>query len=124
MEIVPYIVIGIGAGVLAGLFGVGGGTVIVPALVLGLQFSQITAVGTSLVALLAPAGLGGVYAFYQSGKIDVNNIKQGLIISAGMFLGSFFGARIALNFPDYVLKRAFCIFLLVLAARIWTTTVK
>src|SRR5690348_4512389 len=102
MALPLFIIIGIAAGILAGLFGVGGGLIIVPALVFLLRFSQVTATGTSLVALLAPVGLGGVYAFYQAGKINNENIKQGLLISLGMFLGSFIGAKVALTFPDYI----------------------
>jgi uncharacterized membrane protein YfcA len=117
-----FILIGVGAGVLAGLFGVGGGLVIVPILVLLMGFSQIAASGTSLVALLAPVGAGGVYAFYKAGKISGDNVKQGLLISLGMFLGSFFGAKIALAFPDFWLKRGFCVFLVVVAVRMWIST--
>jgi len=118
-----FLVIGVAAGILAGLFGVGGGLIIVPALVFILGFSQIVATGTSLVALLAPVGLGGAYAFYQAGKISGENFKAGLLISVGMFLGSYVGAKIALNFPDYLLRRAFCVFLVVVTARLWMTTV-
>jgi len=117
-----YIVIGIAAGILAGLFGVGGGLIIVPALVLALGFTQVAATGTSLVALLAPVGLGGVYAFYAAGKINGENIKEGLFISLGMFLGSFLGAKLALSMPDYMLKRTFAIFLVVVAIRLWMMT--
>lgn len=123
MQIGAFISIGVGAGILAGLFGVGGGMIIVPALIFLMGFSQISASGTSLVALLLPVGLGGVYAFYMAGKIDSTNIKQGLLISVGMFIGSFIGAKIALGFPDQILKRAFAIFLVVVAVRLWMTTI-
>ena len=85
--------------------------------------TRVAATGTSLVALLLPIGIGGVYAFYAAGKIDMTNIKQGLLISAGMFLGSFIGAKLSLAMPDYILKRAFCIFMLFVAARMWMMTV-
>ena len=122
MSLTYFAVIGVAAGILAGLFGVGGGLIIVPALVFLFGFSQVTATGTSLVALLAPVGLGGVYAFYMAGKINSENIKQGLLISVGMFLGSFIGAKIALSFPDYILKRAFSLFLVIVAVRMWMMT--
>lgn len=122
MNLGAFVAIGIIAGILAGLFGVGGGMIIVPALIFFLGFSQIAASGTSLVALLLPVGLGGAYAFYAAGKIDGTNIKQGLLISVGMFLGSFIGAKIALSFPDYILKRAFSVFLVVIAVRLWMMT--
>ncbi len=124
METTLFIFIGVAAGVLAGLFGVGGGLIIVPCLVFLLRFPMVTATGTSLVALLAPVGLSGVYAFYQAGKISGGNIKQGLFISVGMFLGSFLGAKIALSFPDYLLKRFFCLFLVIVTIRLWMTTAK
>ena len=124
MSLPLFIVIGLAAGVLAGLFGVGGGLIIVPALVFVLRFSQVEATGTSLVALLAPVGLGGVYAYYAAGKISGTNIKQGLLISLGMFLGSFLGAKLALSFPDHLLKRGFAVFLVIVAIRMWVLTVK
>lgn len=122
MNLGAFVAIGIVAGILAGLFGVGGGMIIVPALIFLLGFTQIAASGTSLVALLLPVGLGGAYTFYAAGKIDGTNIKQGLLISIGMFVGSFIGAKIALSFPDYILKRAFSVFLVVVAVRLWMMT--
>jgi len=121
MSLSLFVVIGVCAGILAGLFGVGGGTIVVPALILLAGYSQVTATGTSLVALLMPIGLASVWAFYEAGKIDMTNIKGGLLISLGMFLGSYFGAKIALNLPDYILKRAFCVFLVLIAIRMWVT---
>lgn len=123
MHIGMFTLIGVAAGILAGLFGVGGGMIVVPALVFLLGFTQIAASATSLVALLLPVGLGGVYAFYVAGRIDATNIKQGLLISLGMFLGSFIGAKIALTFPDFILKRAFSVFLVIVAVRLWMMTV-
>jgi len=117
-----FLIIGIFAGVLAGLFGVGGGLIIVPALIFFVGYSQATATGTSLVALLMPIGMAGVYAFYAAGKINMTNIKAGLLISLGMFLGNYFGAKIALSMPEYILKRTFCVFLVVVAVRMWMMT--
>ena len=122
MPLPLFLAIGVCAGVLAGVFGVGGGLIIVPALIFFAGYSQTAATGTSLVALLLPIGIAGVYAYYDAGKINSTNIKAGLLISLGMFLGSYFGAKIALSLPDYVLKRAFCVFLVVVAARMWVTT--
>jgi uncharacterized membrane protein YfcA len=122
MNISIFLSIGLFAGVLAGLFGVGGGVVIVPALAIGVGFSQIAATGTSLVALLAPVGLGGVYAYYHAGKIDMMNIKAGLLISVGMFLGSYLGSRVGLYLPEIILKRSFCIFLVAIATKMWMAT--
>jgi uncharacterized membrane protein YfcA len=122
MQLLLFLVIGVCAGILAGLFGVGGGLIIVPALTIIAGYSQKMATGTSLVALLLPIGLAGVYAYYQQGVINWDNIKSGLLISIGMFFGAYFGAKLALGMPDYILKRAFCIFLLAVAAKMWMQT--
>jgi uncharacterized membrane protein YfcA len=122
MPYISYIIIGLLAGILAGLFGVGGGLIIVPALVLVLGFSQFAANGTSLVALLLPVGIGGVIAYYRAGKIDVGNIYGGLVISVGMFLGAFLGSKLALTLPEVLLKRSFCVFILFVAVKLWMST--
>src|ERR1700712_280518 len=88
------LLIGIAAGTLSGMVGVGGGIIIVPALVYFLGFSQKMAQGTSLGILLLPVGLLGVMQFYKQGFIDVRVV---LIISAAFFFGSYFGSRIALS---------------------------
>ncbi len=124
MPLALFLTIGVGAGVLAGLFGVGGGLVIVPALTIFAGFSQKSAAGTSLVALLLPVGLAGAYAFYQQGVIGSPHIKAGLLISVGMFVGSYGGARLALLFPDYLLKRGFAVFLVVVAVKLWLDTTR
>jgi uncharacterized membrane protein YfcA len=118
-----FLVIGVCAGTLAGLFGVGGGLIVVPALVLGIGLSRDAAAGTSLVALLAPVGLGGVYAYYRMGKIGPEHIKMGLLISLGMFVGSYLGARLATGFSDSVLKRMFSLFLIIVAVKFWWSTI-
>jgi uncharacterized protein len=117
-----FLIIGLCAGILAGLFGIGGGLVIVPALVLIVGFTQTEAAGTSLVALLAPAGIGGVYAYYMAGKINSTHIKAGLLISIGMILGGFFGSKLALLMSETMLKRGFSLFLVVVAIRMWWGT--
>jgi len=122
MNLSYFLVIGVCAGIMAGIFGVGGGLIIVPALVFLAGYSQVSATGISLVALLAPVGLGGVYAFYQAGKIGVPELKVGLLISLGMFFGSFLGAKVALALPDLVLKRVFSIFLVAVAIKLWLQT--
>lgn len=115
MQIVSLIAIGLGAGVLAGLFGIGGGIVIVPALVFLLGMSQHTATGTSLVALLLPVGILGVWNYYQSGNITAEHIKFGLIVAAGLFVGTFFGSKIALDLSKETLQKAFAVFLIILS---------
>ena len=113
-----YIIIGVGAGVLAGLFGIGGGVVIVPALLYVARMSQITATGTSLGALPLPVGALGAWEYYRRGDLDV---RAALLIAIGLFFGAFFGAKLAHMLTAIQLKRAFAVFLVLIAVRIWTT---
>jgi uncharacterized membrane protein YfcA len=118
-DIFIFIAIGIAAGILAGLFGVGGGIIIVPLLMLIFGFSQQAASGTSLVALLGPVGLLGVMAYFNAGRLTPEQIRMGLIIAVGMFFGTLLGAQLSISLPTLYVKRAFCIFLLFVAIRIW-----
>lgn len=111
-----FVAIGLFAGVLAGMFGIGGGIVIVPALILLAKFPPHTATGTSLAIFLLPVGLLGAYAYYKEGNVRV---VPALLIALGVFLGSYFGARIAQQLSPVVLKRAFSVLLVVVAARMW-----
>ena len=119
MQTVFMLIIGLAAGMLSGLFGVGGGIIIVPALVLLFGMSQHSANATSLVALLLPVGLLGIMEYYRSGKITTENIWQGLVIAAGLFAGAFFGARIATSLSGDLLRKAFAIFTGIVALRLW-----
>ncbi len=96
--------IGILAGISAGIFGIGGGIILVPVLVFALGYPQHMANGTSLVALLAQSEFFGVLEYYRAGKIGPENIKAGLIIALGMLLGTLFGSRIAIS-----LTARFCV---------------
>lgn len=119
MNILLFLFVGLGAGVLSGLFGIGGGIIIVPALVFLAGFTQLTAAGTSLVALLLPVGLGGVVSYYSEGKIDGSHIRAGLWVAAGVFVGGFFGSKLAMLMSEQLLKRLFAGMLLVVAAKTW-----
>lgn len=107
-------VIGLSGGVLGGFFGVGGGVLIVPALVLLLDFDQHSAVGTSLGALLPPVGLLGAFEYWRHGHV---NIPFALIIGAGLLLGTYLGATIAVDVSALMLRRAFALFLIIVAIR-------
>ncbi len=113
-----YILIGVSAGVLAGLFGIGGGVVIVPALLYYARMTPLTATGTSLGALLLPVGALGAWEYYRSGNLDV---KAALMLAIGLFLGAYFGARLAQMLTPVMLKRAFAVFLVLVAIRVWTS---
>jgi uncharacterized membrane protein YfcA len=111
-----FVGVGLAAGVLSGLFGIGGGILIVPALVLLARFSPVTATGTSLAALLLPVGILGAWEYYKKGHL---NIPAALLIALGLFVGAWFGAKIAQQLTPTQLKRAFAIFLVLVAGRMW-----
>ena len=118
MTTVYMLIIGVAAGILSGLFGIGGGLIIVPALV-WLGFTQHAASGTSLVALLLPVGLLGVYEYYQSGKIGMDHIKFGLLIAVGLFIGAYFGSKISISISGDLLRKGFAVLLGFMAIRLW-----
>ena len=115
VTVLVAVLIGLAAGVLSGLFGIGGGVVIVPALVLVLGFSQKTATGTSLTALLLPGGALAVWSYADEGHVDV---KVGLGLALGIFVGALLGARVALGASDTTLRRGFAVVLVLLALRL------
>ena len=98
------IAIGVVAGILSGFVGVGGGIIIVPALVYVLGMSQFEAQGTSLFVLLLPVGILAVHNYYKSDQI---NWKFGVIISLAFVLGGFFGSRFALKMSPAVVRIIF-----------------
>ena len=106
---------GVAAGIVSGLFGVGGAIVIIPGLMLLLKQSQHAANGTSLAALLLPVGLLGFLQYYKRGEV---NLPYAAIIAVGLFLGAFVGAKLAGAMGDLALRRAFGVFLLLVSARL------
>lgn len=113
--ILLLVLVGIAAGMLSGLVGVGGGIVIVPALVLILGFSQKMAMGTSLGILLLPVGILGVIQYYKQGYVDMRVV---LIISAAFLFGSYFGSKIALSLSQETIKKIFAIFMIIIAIKL------
>ncbi len=112
--IILLILVGIAAGMLSGMVGVGGGIIIVPALVLLLGFTQKSAQGTSLGMLMLPVGILGVLQYYKQGHVD---IKVVLIIGLGFILGSLFGSKIALGLSDDKVKKVFAVVLILIALK-------
>jgi uncharacterized membrane protein YfcA len=107
--------IGLAAGVLSGLFGIGGGVIIVPLLMLLLGFTAQQAAGTSLAALLLPVGLFGAIQYWQAGQVNLLNAG---LLALGLLLGAFIGARLGLSLPSEVVQRAFGVLLVVVGLRL------
>lgn len=101
------LLIGLFAGIAAGLFGIGGGVLIIPALVYLVGYSQHTAVGTSLAILLPPVGLAAVLEYYRHGHV---NLKAAMIVAAALFVGGWLGAILANHLSGFHLKLAFGMF--------------
>ena len=112
--ILIVILIGIAAGMLGGLVGVGGGIIIVPSLIFFLGFSQHTAQGTSLGLILLPVGILGVLQYYKQGHVD---IKVACILAVGFLAGNYFGSKVALNLPEQTVKRVFAVFMIIVAVK-------
>ena len=108
------VAVGLAAGVMSGLVGIGGGVVIVPALVFLLGFTQQKAQGTTLALLVPPIGILAAWTYYRQGYVD---LKVGGIICLGFLLGGLIGARIATGLPDGVLEKVFAIALLVVSLK-------
>ena len=112
--ILIIILVGITAGMLSGLVGVGGGIVIVPALVYFIGFSQKTAQGTSLGLILLPVGILGVLQYYKQGHVDFKIVG---ILAIGFLAGSFFGSKIALSLPQETVKKIFAVCMIIIAVK-------
>lgn len=113
------IAIGLSGGFLAGFFGVGGGILLIPLLIFFFKMPQHTANGTSLVALLYPVGILAVIQYYKAGKIGPEHLKYGSIIAFGMVLGAFLSAKLAVELPQDTLQKAFGVFLVAFAIKLW-----
>lgn len=106
--------IGLAAGAFSGMFGIGGGVVMVPALIYFMGVTQQTAQGTSLGVLVVPVAIVAAYNYYKSGNLEP---KWAGIIAIGFMVGGYFGSKISLGLSDLMLKRIFGVLLLFLAIR-------
>ena len=113
-----FVVIGFAGGVIGGVFGVGGGIIIVPALVLGFGFTQHLAQGTMLATLLLPSFIFAAWKYYQAGNI---NIPAALLVSLGMMAGAVIGATYAQGMSAPLLKKMFGVLMILggLKLMIW-----
>ena len=116
-DIMILLCIGLVAGALSGMVGIGGGIIIVPALVYFFGLSQHTAQGTTLIMFLLPIGFMGVYNYYQAGHIDSHTIKYALIIACSFVLGSFVGSKFAVNIDQLTLKRVFGVIIFLISLK-------
>lgn len=112
--IMILIVIGIITGIMAGMLGIGGAIIMIPALVFFLGISQQTAQGTSLAVMLPPVGIIAAYNYYKAGHV---NIWFAIILAVFFLVGSYFGSKLALNLPQQALRKIFGILLLLVAAK-------
>jgi hypothetical protein len=112
-QLVALALIGLAAGLLAGLLGVGGGILMVPAMVLLLGFDQHVAQGTSLLVII-PAALTGSYTHYRNGHLV---LREAMILAIGGIIGAAVGALFALSIPEDLLQRMFAGLLLVVGLR-------
>ena len=108
------ILIGLAAGTMSGLLGIGGAIIIVPALVYLFKLTQHMAQGTAIGALLLPVGMLAAVKYWQAGNLDV---KFAAIIAVGFLVGGYFGAAIAMPLSEDLLRKIFGAFLLIIALK-------
>lgn len=109
-----YIAIGLAAGVLSGLVGIGGGILVVPSLVFLAGFVQHKAQGTTLAMMIPPIGLLAAWTYYRAGNVD---LRVAALLCAGFFLGGLVGARFATSLTSPVLEKVFGVVLLAVAVK-------
>ncbi|HTY07630.1 MAG TPA: sulfite exporter TauE/SafE family protein [Candidatus Edwardsbacteria bacterium] len=109
-----FAALGLTAGVLSGLLGIGGAILIIPVLVYAFKFTQHQAQGTSLATLLLPIGLLAAWRYYAAGHV---NVKAAMVMAAAFFIGGLFGAQLAEKMSAIWLQRIFGLLLLAVAGR-------
>ena len=113
--IILLIAIGILAGIFSGFIGIGGGLIIVPALVFFLGFSQHAAQGTSLAMMLPPIGLLAVYNYYKGGFVD---IKISMILAIAFIIGGYFGSKFAISLHPDTVKKIFGVIIILVGVKL------
>lgn len=112
--ILALVLIGLAAGTLGGLVGVGGGIIIVPALIYIVGFSQFQAQGTSLALIMFPVGILAVIQYYKKGYINFNYVA---LLALGFIIGGYLGSKLALNIKQETVKKIFAILMLIIAIK-------
>ena len=110
------VLVGLIVGILVGFMGIGGGVVLVPAMVYLLHMGQHTSQGTSLFMQLPPLGLGALVMYWRKGQVD---LRAGMICALGIFLGGYFGSKMAIRLASKDLRELFGVFLIVAAVLLW-----
>ena len=105
------LILGLIAGSFSGLIGLGGGVILVPALVLLFGFSQHAAQGTTLALMVPPIGILAAYSYYKSGHVDIG---VAALVCIGFFIGGYFGAKLAVYMPKEMLQKVFSITIIIL----------
>ena len=113
-QLIVLIIIGILSGMLAGVFGVGGAIIVIPALVFILGLTQHQAQGTSLAFMLPPVGILATWNYWKAGQV---NWKFALVLALTFVVGAYLGSTISINVPDRVLRRLFGVLMLVVAVK-------
>lgn len=113
---IVLLLIGLLAGGLGGVLGIGGGMVLIPGLVLLAGLDQHTAIGTSLAVMLPPIGLFAAYNYYKAGSV---NLAYAAVLAGAFMVGSFFSSKVALLLPELVVRRIFAILLALVAVRMF-----
>jgi len=108
------LLLGLGVGAFSGLIGIGGGILIVPALMFGFGFTQLRAQGTSTALLLPPIGVLAAYTYWKHDQVDV---RAAALICAGFIVGGWFGAKFAMALPKEALRRTFGAVLVLIGAK-------
>jgi uncharacterized protein len=112
--IIIIVLTGLAAGILGGMVGIGGGIIIVPALVYFLAFSQHQAQGTSLALMLFPVGILGVINYYKKGYVD---FRYAGLLAIGFVVGSYLGSKFSLSLPQLTVKKIFAVIMLLVALK-------
>lgn len=115
IQVFSYLLLGLIAGIFSGIVGIGGGIIIIPALVFLFSFSQHEAQGTTLALMVLPIGILAAWSYYKQGYVDV---KIAGLIASGFLFGGLIGSKIAFKLSDVVLSRLFGIIMLIVAIKL------
>lgn len=113
-QLLILIIIGLLSGLLAGVFGIGGAIIVIPALIIVLGLTQHEAQGTSLAFMLPPVGILAAWNYWKGGYV---NWKFALVLSLTFFVGAYLGSQVSVHLPDRLLHKAFGVLILIVAVK-------